>query len=301
MREYRASSLGYSLESLVAPFLGYEALPVPDWLQVKFDEGTRLEPIVIDRLRELIPCEISYQNIGGMDGLDGEEVRLEIIPGVAVVVGHIDGRIKVTSNGPEKVLEIKSMNGKTWRDFFNNGIDSRDRLIEKYKWQISSYMLATGMPCMLVGWNKDTEEIARHTVTEPPYTISDIANRLYRVEGYIEKGEIPDGCEDFPCRYAYLHPPKEDVAKASDELDALLSQWLEADKGEKAYQTEKAQLRTSILALAGEAEKGKVKGSSGVTVSTVWNKGGVSTVTRKPGWVTTVAGPRKVKGTDGEI
>lgn len=285
--------MGYSLCQLVCGHLGYSPLPTPDFLQEKFDEGKRLEPLVIDKLRATLDCQIAYQNVGTEDGKDGEEVRLEIIPGVAVIVGHIDGRIKVTSNGGEKVLEVKTMNGRLWERFYNTGWDTNDKLIEKYRWQASVYMLATGMPLMLVAWNKDTEELARHTITEPPYGISDLARKVYQAEDYINRGEIPEGCSDFPCPYVFLHPPKEEVEKADGVLDDLLEAWLIADKAEKESKRTKDGIRAAIVEYVGEKGAGKVKGSQGVIVSTVWQPGKEVSYKTKDAWVTSVSAPRK--------
>lgn len=302
MREYRASSLGYSLCQLVAPHLGYEPLPAPDYLQDAYDEGNRIEPLAVAKLRENLPCQIDYRPGDGseVDGRKGEEVRLEIIPGVAVVVAHLDGRISISSNGGEKVLEIKSMSEKRWEDFYKNGFDSKDKLLEKYKWQMSAMMLATGLPCMMVAWNKGADEdapfeklIARQTVVEPFYGISDIARKLYAAEGYINRGEIPEGCSDFPCPYVFLHAPKEEVEKADKELDYLLEAWLLADRAEKASKKDKDHLRAAIVEYVGEEGAGKVKGSQGVTVSTVWQPGKKVSYKTKDAWVTSVSAPRK--------
>lgn len=298
MREYRASSLGYSLCQLVCPHLGYDPLPTPDFLQEKFDEGRRLEPLVVEKLRSTLPCKIDYQNVGAEDGRDGEEVSIEIIPNVATITGHLDGRITVSHNGGEKVLEIKTMADKSWQDFYKNGWGSKGSLIEKYRWQASFYMLATGLPLMLVAWNKDTEEIARQTVTVPFYSVSDIASKIWKAEKYIASGEIPDGCSDFPCPYVYLHPPKEEVEKADGELDSLMEQWLVADQKEKVYKAEKDKLRAAIVEYVGEEGKGKVKGSQGVTVSTVWQPGKEVSYKTKDAWVTSVSAPRVRKDKD---
>lgn len=300
MRVYRASSLGYSLCQLVAPNLGYSPLPTPDFLQSAFDEGRRLEPLIIDKLRATLDCQIDYQGAddGSDEGRKGEEVRIEIIPGRAIIIGHLDGRIKVTSNGPEKILEAKSMNARTWTKFFNNGLDASDKVLGKYLWQVSALMLATQMPLMLVAWNKDTEELARHTITEPPYSISDLARKIYKAEDYIDRGEIPDGCNDWPCPFCFLHPPKEEVEKADKELDYLLEAWLIADKAEKAHKREKDELRAAIVEYVGEEGAGKVKGSQGVMVSTVWQPGKEVSYKTKDAWVTSVSAPRMKKDKD---
>lgn len=300
MREYRASSLGYSLEALVCPHLGYSPIPPPQWLQEKYDEGKRLEPIVVEKLREVLPANtrIIYLNTGSSDdGREGEEVRLEVIPGIATIVGHIDAR--AVNGVGEKVVEIKTMSDRTWQAFYNAGLEAKGHpLLEKYQWQISTYMLATGLPCMVVGFNKESGEIARVTITEPPKLMSDIAARISKAENHIRLGTIPDGCEDYPCAYFYLHAPKEEAESADETVDNLLAQWLAADKAEKTYKREKDNLKAEIVKLAGE-KASKVRGSQGVTVSTYWQKEApVTGYMKKAQWVTSISAPRAKKDGD---
>lgn len=197
-RIYRASSLGYSLEQLVAGHLGYEPIPPPEWLQEKYDEGSELEPVVLAELRSR----------GWFLQDEQLEVELDVIPGVAKVVGHLDGTGHPDSL-PWGVVEVKTMAEKSWKDFELNGWASTSPLITKYKWQASAYMLATQKPHYMVAWNKVTKEIYVEFAQAPFYTISDIANKLQLAEDHINKGLVPDGCTDYPCPYFYLHAPIE--------------------------------------------------------------------------------------------
>lgn len=292
MRVYRASSLGYSLEALVAPHLGFEAVEPPAFLKAAFDEGNRIEPLAIAKLNDMGWTVTVQQEDMNAVGDWQIEVELEVIPGIAKVIGHLDG-ICSHSAGDSMVLEVKSMAGKAWEDFERHGWDSRSPLIEKYKWQASAYMLATGLAHYMVAWNKDTEELYIIDTYEPFYTISDIAAKLAKAEEYIEKGLVPDGCTDFPCPYYYLHPPKDEVAKVDDdELEELLQSWLSYDMIEKNAKKVKDEYRASILALTGDNLAAKVKGECGVTVETYWQEASTYSVTKKEGWVTRISGPR---------
>ncbi len=131
MRIYRASSLGYSLEQLVAPHLGYSPASPPDFLQSAYDEGNRLEPIVIKALRD------DGWNIYG----EQTEVEIEIVPGAVIIQGHIDGYYDGMEG--KAVLEIKTMAHASYLDWDKNGWESKSALIEKYKWQQSAYVIAT--------------------------------------------------------------------------------------------------------------------------------------------------------------
>lgn len=293
-RIYRASSLGYSLENLVAPHLGYDPIPPPEWLKKKFDEGTAIEPLALDKLRtdgwDIQDSQPELNSVGDYQ----IEVELEVIPGVAIVRGHLDALGKrSSSNNGIRVVEVKSMNADNWKRFFDYGWKASVPLFEKYKWQASVYMLATGLPLMLVAWNKETEEIARTNITEPFYGISDIARRIAKAEKYITDGVIPEGCQEYPCAYFYLHGERVEPEKADGVLDGLLASWLEVDKNEKAYKREKDTLRAAIVEYVGEEGKAKVKGSQGVTVSVNWTEGKHVEYDTKPTWVTTISGPRK--------
>lgn len=292
MRTYRASSLGYSLEALVAPHLGFEPVDPPEFMQKAFDEGNRIEPLAIQKLYNMGWDVVTGQKEINSVGDQQIEVRLEVIPGVAVVIGHIDAR-----TGGD-VIEIKSMAHASWLQFHKRGWDAPG-LVQKYKWQASAYMLATGLSHVMVAWDKDTEELCIVPTTEPFYTISDIAKKLQLAEDAIAAGVVPDGCEDFPCPFYFLHPPKDEVAKVEDgELEGLLQSWLTWDRAEKQAKRAKDEHRERILKLAGDQVAAKVKGECGVTVETYWQDENTYTTTRKAGWVSRISGPRAKKGSN---
>lgn len=291
MRIYRASSLGYSLEQMVAPHLGYTPIAPPEVIQRAFDEGHRLEPIVIDMLLargwEIRTRQDELNSVGDYQ----IECELEVISGVAKVVGHLDGDSLVG------VVEVKSMAHEAWLQFRKHEWDTPG-LIQKYKWQASAYMLATGLRHQMVAYDKQTGELHIVGTDEPFYSISDIANKLQAAEHYITAGELPDDCNDFPCSYFYLHPAKEvvGVATADEELESILSAWLTADKAEKAYKKEKDALREQILSLAtDELTAGKIKGACGVSVTTTWVEEQYVGYTKKAHWETRVQGPKNAK------
>lgn len=293
MRIYRASSLGYSLENLVAPHLGYDPIPPPAWLQEKFDEGKEIEPKCIEKLQGMgWSIRVSQEDVNAV-GDNQIEVELEVIPGVAKVVGHLDGQISYGCGFPA-ILEVKSMAHKSWEEWNKYGWDAPG-LIQKYKWQASALMLAEGMPHCLVAWDKETEELAWATVTEPFYSISDIANKLSQAEDHIRDGVIPEGCTDYPCPYFYLHEVKEEAEQADGQLDGLMNAWLEANRKAKVYEGEAKALREMIVEYVGQEGKARVKGSQGVSVSVSWQEGKHVEYDTKPAWVTTVSAPRKGK------
>lgn len=288
MRVYRASSLGYSLEALVAPHLGYAAVDPPEWLQEKFDEGNRIEPLAIQRLVGMgWDITIGQREINAI-GDQQIEVEIEIIPGTAKIVGHIDAR-----TGGD-VIEVKSMAHKTWLQFHKMGWDTPG-LVQKYKWQASAYMIATGLPHIMVAWDKETEELCIVPTPGPFYPVEVLAQKVLDAEQYIRDGVLPEGCTDYPCPYFYLHADKDAVPaeQADDELESIMAAWLDADKAEKAHQKEKDRLREQIIAMTTSELAGKVKGACGVTVATTWVEEKTVSYVSKAHWETRVQGPRK--------
>ena len=286
MRMYRASSLGYSLENLVAPYLGYEPVAPPDTLQTAYDEGNRLEPIILQHLRD-----------HGWE-IDGEqtEVTIEIIPGEVAIVGHVDG-FTVDKEDDKLVLEIKTMSTRNFLDWARNGWGSNNPLIEKYKWQASAYMIATGLPHIMIAWDKGSEypSTAVWEAEEPFYPVKVLADKVLAAEQAIRDGVLPEGCEDFPCPYFYLHADKESIptVQADDNLEELLIDWLAADRAEKAAKRDKDLLRKAITSLTDDASVGKVVSKTGVTISTNWVEGKHVEYDVKAHWETRIQGPRK--------
>lgn len=294
-RIYRASSLGYSLCQLVAPHLGYEAIPPPEWLQEKFDEGKEIEPKVLADLEnkgwKISASQATINDIGDYQ----HEFYLDIIPGQAVVRGHIDafGQSHIYD---DLVVEVKSTNDKYFKEIEEKGWNAGG-LLDKYKWQISCYMLATGRPVALVWCRKSDEQLYVMYADEPFYSISDIALKIASAEEHIREGKIPDGCTDFPCPYFYLHGGADNIPPepADKDMDTLLTAWLEANKRKKIYEGEEKALREMIVEMAGAEISGKIKGSQGVVVSTVYQEESEYVTKRKAGWITRVSAPRKRK------
>lgn len=297
-RVYRASSLGYSLEQLVAGHLGYEPLPAPPWLQKKFDEGKEIEPKCIEKLRGMGWTIRDSQDEVNAVGDNQIEVELDVIPGVAKIVGHLDGQVSYGCGFPA-ILEVKSMAHKPWLEWHKHGWKAPG-IIQKYKWQASALMLAKEMPHCMVAWDKETEELSWLTITEPFYTISDFALKLSAAEDYINKGIVPEGCTDYPCSFFYLHAPVEDPTPAPAELDGLLNAWKEANARKKAAEGEEKALRELVVEHMGEIAA-KVRGSQGVTVSTTWVEEKEVSYVKAGHWETRITSPREKKGGNGVV
>ena len=191
--EYRASSLGSCIKSLIAGRLGYEPLDVWSDMQI-LKEGDLHEGDVVNRLREQ-GFIISRQQQELEYVLSGFGVR---------ITGHIDGvsqyRRSENETDPPCLLEIKSMGDSSFKDFKRRGWGTPG-LIQKYKWQTSFYMLMLNMPMMFVCKNRNSGEIYTDLVKVPFYSLAEIVARITAIEIAARNNDIPEKCEwaMYPC------------------------------------------------------------------------------------------------------
>lgn len=210
MYEYRASELGACQRRLVLQRQGYEQMPPPANFAEIFAEGNRWEEIVIEHMRS------RGFHIGHHPSLDVDQgqsfVRIRILDDV-YVTGHLDGCIWddtswLTEGVKGRVLEIKSMAHDQFEDFVEKGIHRGDTLMEKYKWQVSPYMIAADMELMLVGVDKTSppDDPHYHAVylEEPPYSLGKIMQRVLRLE--LMAMDTPPDCDvhNYPCPVYYM-------------------------------------------------------------------------------------------------
>ncbi len=220
--EYRASSLGSCLKSLIAGRLGYDGLDVYSDMQV-LKEGDLHEGDVVNRLREQ----------GFIVSRQQEELEY-VLSGFGVrITGHIDGvsqfRRAENETDPPCLLEIKSMGDSSFKDFKRRGWGTPG-LIQKYKWQTSFYMHMLSMPMMFVCKNRNSGEIYTDLVKVPFYSWAEIVARLTAVEIAARNNDLPEKCEwaMYPCPYNYLHEEEaEDIYIGDDDLSQLVARYIE--------------------------------------------------------------------------
>lgn len=152
------------------------------------------------------------------------EVVLDITDEIKVV-GHIDGQTVIELGKPTRLLEIKRMNDTYWTVVKDGGWYV-DGLMEKYRWQISAYMHATGLEVVLVARNGDTGEDLFLYAEEPFYTLNDIKARVIVVEGRARSFttlDFPCDQADYPCPFYYTHAnDREDAsAEEAEEIEAV--------------------------------------------------------------------------------
>jgi hypothetical protein len=240
-RMYRASALGGCLKAQIAEKLNFTAIDTSGKMERFANEGALHEEDVVRRLAIVEDRQ--------------REVTLELMPSV-VVVGHLDGIFRagdVSHLQMPRVLEVKSMSDDAFKKWKENGWDTAG-LVQKYKWQVSVYMLATGLGLYFVVKNRNTGEWSEVLVDEPFYSKQDILSRVLEIEKWVRRGELPEECDvkNFPCPFYYLEQ-QESLELAEDEaLEVVAIMYEECRKQVKAAELRQKEARRALdTALAG--------------------------------------------------
>lgn len=245
----RASSLGGCTKAIGAGLLGYLPQEFPERYQGYMEEGDLHEGNIVARLER-----------GGFEVIDSQrEVNLWIIPGVLLVQGHIDGRFRhKVESSPWRLLEIKTMGETSYRTFEKMEWETPG-LVQKYKWQISAYMLALQEPATLIVKNRNTGAQKGLEIEEPFYSLSEVRARCLEIWNWVQEGILPEKCEEtYPCPFSYLHSPAELSLSDSEELFTLgreyqiITEKLKDLEGLKEVQRD---LRQKIIVAMGKDKK----------------------------------------------
>lgn len=202
----RASAIGSScLWELVAAGQGYAPSPVPDFLQRAFDDGNRLEPVIVTKLEEA-----GHRIFGKQD-----EGELVISPTIKIRY-HPDGLTYWKESAT--VVEIKALSDVLWQKAARWSVGD---CIGEYKWQLSVMMIAEGLPGVWVAFNKgnsngdpapDAGRLLYESVPVPPISYEDIVKKAEQIKELIDgedlmvSGRECDDTNHFPCRYLHLRP-----------------------------------------------------------------------------------------------
>ena len=208
----RASALGSCIKAQVALLMGYTPLDPPDKIQAAYDRGNEHEDANAVTLVASGWEIISEQR----------EVVLSITPEIQVV-GHVDGLTREVGTPDFRVWESKAPNA--WAKFekaYKTG-DWSDPLCHRYAWQISCYMIGTGLEAIVTCFDGDT--IKSFVIEVPPYTLNQIQFRAGTIAGLANDAELPRRCtqNDYPCPVAYLHETEDPVE--DETLDALVADY----------------------------------------------------------------------------
>lgn len=205
---YRSSALGGCIKGLVAARKGLTPLPWSDDTLRRFADGHLHEASI---LREV---EKQGYIISGQQ----RTIEIPIMPGI-VVRGHIDG---LATDGIETwVVDAKAVSKDSYEKFAKMGIDA----YPQYKYQLSTYSLALGLPGMLAFKDKNSGKVLIKVYPiSVLYTRLDILRRVHAIETGAKKQIGLTPCDPdamrWGCPWRYYH----------DETDARVSIWDNKEK-----------------------------------------------------------------------
>lgn len=235
---YRASALGGCQKALIAARVGFDALE-PKVKPAFFEAGNKAEDDWFAAAAKTGRTFTGQQM----------EVTLQLTGNIAVV-GHIDGLEIGKDRRGDWTIEVKSMSGNEWAKVNWQNVWAHPGLVQKYKWQMSVYILAReGRPLNAVFYNRDTGETKEFLVKEPWYTVDDVRARVLAIEVAAREADLPQLCDipSYPCPYFYLHEDQLPEELVGPELQALAGQYYDAQQKEKVAKAVKDQTKLSLM------------------------------------------------------
>ncbi len=169
-----------------------------------------------------------------------KEVNIAVTPRVTLQ-GHLDWT--GSEDGDEtRVVEAKSMSDAAYNDWLHMGW-SCPGLVQKYKWQLSSYMNALELPATLAVYNRLTGDLDLTAVPEPFFTTGEIKARVLEIDRFVRLTELPVACDVkiWPCPFAYLESVDYDADNF--EIEDVAVAYKAAQTSEKAGKESKEKLR----------------------------------------------------------
>ena len=168
-------------------FRGFPETPPSAKLKRIFKMGHVIEDIVVADLKK---AEIDVFEV---DGLTGRQ--FEYRSHGDHVQAHADGQMQY--DGELRLLEIKSMNDRKWKECKKKGVRSSH---PRYQSQMQMMMAMSGIgSCVFVAYNKNTSEYLSEIVTYDEFEASAILDKIERVM----RGDAPkitDNIDDWRCR-----------------------------------------------------------------------------------------------------
>lgn len=255
---HRASALGGCLKGQIAAALGEKPIPIDDVSLTRMGEGQLHEDDVIARLMADGHTVTRQQEEVNLDHLAMYE---EDEPSWRVR-GHLDGIVNgdpFTPSGP-RVLEVKSMSDSAFKAFQAKGWHGdwpEASLPDRYRWQVSVYMLATGLEALLVCKNRNSGEIAQHGIETPYYSLDQITERVAYLEDHIQRGVLPDKCpRSFFCDYKYLCTREDKPVNGwvAQPAPTLIQQYVELGDTIKDLEAQRDVIKAELPTLLGTAQ-----------------------------------------------
>lgn len=250
MRVYRASEIGGCLKAQIAKHLGYEPMDPPDEFRVRFAEGDLHEEAVISTLMDM-----------GYEIFDRQEAVQIPINTDSLVEGHIDGTVINDVVVKQRILEVKSMSEAEFKKF-EEKLWEAPGLIQRYKWQLSCYMIAKDMEALVVAKNRNTGQLKFVGVEIPFYNIDEIRARVLECEDWVGRDQLPAVCDtiNYPCGFFYLHQeeePEEDGGVDYTAVRKAAANYLSCKKSEEMAKELTKLARDELLKTIGDRDKVK--------------------------------------------
>lgn len=257
--EYRASEFGSCIRAMVCARRGMQGEPSPERLQKAFQEGHDNEPRILSMAEDSYGIGIGEYQKGGAINLPGKPAR---------VWGHADGITVVTEEfdshwslydleiGAGVLVEAKAFGPDYYKKFRKGGL----RAFPGYSWQMSTLMIALGLPygLFVVGQKDDggvVQGVTAEIVVGPPMSKGAILAKMLKVEKLAEDGELP-ACDidQYPCPFYPWHEEKADGDELPLVEDGALRRaiashayWAESERNAKAgKETAKQQIREAM-------------------------------------------------------
>ncbi len=248
---YRASTFGHCDRALTAARLQYPASPTPASLQTIFSAGH--------------DAEAWYMSV---HELDDQQREVQLTHNNTAVRGHLDGTR--TDNWDDKlvVVEVKSQSPALF-DAWTPDLFTSDPLWQKYAWQFSIYMHATGAELELVRIrrpeNDESYQTAFYRLEKPLHSLSAIHARIDHLNDLAFTEQLP-ACSTIPtfgCPYYQLHegpslsddPALDSRARAFIDAKLMTKLAKETEDGLKKELLKVLDGRTEVATLGGFSVK----------------------------------------------
>lgn len=266
--KFRASAVGKCPVALLAEMYGFTPTPPPPFLAPAAKEGHLHEGAIIDDL----------ETNGWIVHSRQETVEYWVDEDI-FVRGHTDGVVS-KGNGPKRILEVKSMSDNQWKEWLRsieNGLPTFSKH-PAYAWQISNYMLATGMPSLYVVKNRNTGFREIYELDDPPRSGAEILARLRSVVDNYDPNltlmQADPKCiacdpevNQWFCPYPQFHDQKDkDAGLEFDDrpiIDAMAQAYQRVLNEEKRIKASKDEVRERLIELVGPS---LIQTASGVKV-----------------------------------
>lgn len=265
---YRASALGGCPRALWLARQGVDRSPRNKTLDRAMMEGSNSEEIILQMAREKFFLTITDPQY---------EYEIEVMEGLAIVRGHLDGLGEHTSMDQLGNVEAKALGPDLWK----KSATARFKAMPHWDRQVQLGMRGSSRRLTWMLWGQKGEDgvVVDVTYTVVEYSAREVAMALAAVKANEEAcangAHVECPKEEFGCPFWTLHEGKrEELEVVQDQkLATLAAKWLrakahqaaaktEVDEAKAAFEkaAEAAKLGTGGLELAGKGQpRTKVK------------------------------------------